>query len=177
MRPCFNPSFRRGSESAIFGLQRASGSRLPVGAGWRILVGWAGGWRRRLTSAGSGSLRLKWSKSQQRQPMRMALAGHHFAGAFAVALGAPAAHEAPVVEEEPEQVEVRVAEVAAQREIGAQPRVEVLHQRTAARCLRHALVWLFQRLRRWNLGQPRPADSVEQRVELAPIFVRSWVQL
>jgi hypothetical protein len=29
--------------------------------------------------------------------MRMALAGHHFAGAFAVALGAPAAHEAPVV--------------------------------------------------------------------------------
>jgi hypothetical protein len=36
----------------------------------------------------------------------MALAGHHFAGTFAVALGAPAAHEAPVVQEEPEQVEL-----------------------------------------------------------------------
>jgi hypothetical protein len=49
--------------------------------------------------------------------MRMALAGHHFAGAFAVALGAPAAHEASMVQEEPEQVEVRVAQVAAQREV------------------------------------------------------------
>jgi hypothetical protein len=91
-------------------------------------------------------------------------------GVFAVALGAPAAHEASVVQEEPEQVEVRVAQVAAQRETGAKPRVGVLEQRTAARCLRRALIWLFQRLRRWNLGQPRPPDSVEQRVELASHF-------
>jgi hypothetical protein len=49
------------------------------------------------------------------------LAGYHFAGALAVALGAPAAHEAPVIEEKPQQVEVRVAQVAAQCEIGAPP--------------------------------------------------------
>jgi hypothetical protein len=36
--------------------------------------------------------------------MWMALAGHHFAGAFAVTLGAPAAHEAAMVEQEPQWV-------------------------------------------------------------------------
>jgi hypothetical protein len=46
----------------------------------------------------------------------MALAGHHFAGALAVALGAPAAHEAPVIEEGPQLIKVRFAQVAAQRE-------------------------------------------------------------
>jgi hypothetical protein len=52
-------------------------------------------------------------RAQQRQSMWMALAGHHFAGAFSVALGAPAAHEAPVVPELPERV---VSGVTARRE-------------------------------------------------------------
>jgi hypothetical protein len=34
--------------------------------------------------------------------MRMALAGHQFARTFAVAFGTSAAHEAPMVQEEPQ---------------------------------------------------------------------------
>ncbi len=43
--------------------------------------------------------------------MRMALAGHQFPWAFAVAFGTPAAHEAPMVQEEPQQVEIRATQV------------------------------------------------------------------
>jgi len=87
---------------------------------------------------GSSSLGLKRSQVQQGEPVRMALAGHQFPRAFALAFGAAGAHEAPMVQEEPQQVEIRASEVAAQREAGAQPRVEVLHQGTAARCLPRA---------------------------------------
>ena len=45
----------------------------------------------------SSVLRLQESEAQQRQPMRVALAGHHFAGAFILALRTVAAHEAPMV--------------------------------------------------------------------------------
>ena len=83
--------------------------------------------------------------------MRMAVAGHQLPRALALALGMPAAHEAAVVQEEPQQVQVRAAEVPAQGEVGAQPRVEVLHQRAAARGVRHG-----------------PAHGREQDVELAP---------
>jgi hypothetical protein len=114
-------------------------------------VGWIG---RRLEEAvdlpSSGALRLEWSEAQQRKPVRMVFAGHDFARAFAAALGTAATHEAPVVQEEPRQIQVRVAQVAAQCEVGAQSRVEVLHQRIATQCLRHG-----------------PADGLEQRVELA----------
>jgi len=55
----------------------------------------------------------------------MALAGHQLPRALALALGVPAAQEAPVVEEEPQQVQIRSAEMAAQGEVAAQPRVEV----------------------------------------------------
>jgi hypothetical protein len=48
----------------------------------------------------SSALRLNGSEAQQRQPMRMALAGHQFSWAFAGALGNPAAHEAAMVQEE-----------------------------------------------------------------------------
>jgi hypothetical protein len=113
-------------------------------------VGLAAGWRRLLTSPSSGAPRLEWSEAQQRKPVRMVFAGHDFAGAFAAALGTAAAREAPVVQEEPQQIQVRVAQVAAQCEVGAQSRVAVLHQRIATRCLRHG-----------------PADGLEQRVELA----------
>ena len=67
----------------------------------------------------------------------MLLPRHHLARALGLALNTTAAHEAPVVEEELQQVQVRAANVATQREVRAQPRVDVLHQRTASRRLRH----------------------------------------
>ena len=48
----------------------------------------------------SSALRLNGSETQQRQPMRMALAGHQFPWAFAGALGNQTAHEAAMVQEE-----------------------------------------------------------------------------
>jgi hypothetical protein len=48
----------------------------------------------------SSALRLNGSEAQQRQPMRMALAGHQFPWAFAGTLGNPAAYEAAMVQEE-----------------------------------------------------------------------------
>jgi len=42
----------------------------------------------------------------------MARACHQFPWAFAVAFGTPAAHEAAVVQEEPQQVKVRAAKAA-----------------------------------------------------------------
>ncbi len=83
--------------------------------------------------------------------MRMALAGCQLPRALALALGMPAAQEAAVVQEEAQQIEIRTAEVAAQGEVAAQPRVEVLDERAAARCLRHG-----------------PAHGGEEHVELAP---------
>jgi len=46
--------------------------------------------------------------------VRMALAGHQLLRALALALGVPAAHEAAVVQEEPQQVQIRATEVTAQ---------------------------------------------------------------
>ena len=43
------------------------------------------------------------SQAQQSEPVRMALSRHQFARAFAVTLGAPTAHEAPMVQEELQQ--------------------------------------------------------------------------
>jgi len=51
----------------------------------------------------------------------MALAGHQFPRALAVAFGTSAAQEAPMVQEELQQVQIRPAEVPAQGEVGAQP--------------------------------------------------------
>ncbi len=81
----------------------------------------------------------------------MALAGHQFPRALALAFGTSAAQEAAVVQEEPQQIQIRAAQVAAQGEAGAQPRVQVLHQRAAVRGVRHG-----------------PAHGGEERVELAP---------
>ena len=55
---------------------------------------------------GSSLLRLKRSQTQQGQPVRMALAGHQLARAFALALGIAAPQEAAVVQEEAQQVQV-----------------------------------------------------------------------
>jgi hypothetical protein len=49
----------------------------------------------------SNPLVLKWSETEQGKPMRMAFAGHQFSRALADALGKPAAHETPMIEEEP----------------------------------------------------------------------------
>jgi len=47
----------------------------------------------------SNPLVLKWSETEQGKPMRMAFAGHQFPRALADALGKPAAHETPMIEE------------------------------------------------------------------------------
>ncbi len=67
--------------------------------------------REAVSLPGSNALGLKRSQVQQDQPVRMPLAGHQFPRAFAVALGTPAAQEAAVVQEEPQQVEIRAADV------------------------------------------------------------------
>jgi hypothetical protein len=41
----------------------------------------------------------------------MVFAGHHFARAFAAAPGTTTTHEAPMVQEESQQIQVRVAQV------------------------------------------------------------------
>src|SRR5260370_1294458 len=74
----------------------------------------------------SASLGLKRSESEQREPVRMILAGHQLTRALALAFSSPAAQEAPIVQEEAQQVKVWVAQMAPQREVVAQPRVEVL---------------------------------------------------
>ena len=96
----------RGSESGFFGLRKARGNRRPAGAGFR----WEGCLVREATSfPGSSSLGLKPSQAKQGQPVRMALTRHQLPRAFAPALGMSAAHEAAVVQEEPQQVEIRAA--------------------------------------------------------------------
>ena len=62
---------------------------------------------------GSSSPGLKRSQAQQGEPMRMARACHQFPWALAIAFGTSAAHEAAMVQEEPQQIQVRVAQVAA----------------------------------------------------------------
>jgi hypothetical protein len=60
--------------------------------------------------------------------MWMALAGHQFPRAFGVSFGTSAAHKAPMVQEDPQQVQVRTTQVTAQREVVAQP--ALLHEST-----------------------------------------------
>jgi hypothetical protein len=66
---------------------------------------------------GSGVLVLKPSKVQEGEPVRMAFAGHQFPRAFADALGKLAAHETPMVKEESQQIQIRAAQMATQREV------------------------------------------------------------
>jgi hypothetical protein len=49
---------------------------------------------------------LKWAEAEQRQPVRMALAGHQLPRAFAGALGTSAAHETPMVQEELQEIQI-----------------------------------------------------------------------
>ncbi len=91
----------------------------PARDGWISIRRWF--CREAVSLPGSSAAGLKWPEAQQRQPMRMALAGHQFPRAFAVPFGTSAAHEAPMVQEEPQQVQVRTTQVTAQREVVPQP--------------------------------------------------------
>ena len=84
----------------------------------------------------SGAQRLRLAQTQQRESVRVLLPRHQFTRSLALATDS-AAHEAPVIQKELQQGKVRAPEVAAQREVRAQPRVQVLHQRAAARRVRH----------------------------------------
>jgi hypothetical protein len=61
----------------------------------------------------SASLRLKRTEAEEREPVRMALTGHQFARTLALAFSPAAAYEAPMVQEEAQQVEVRGLATAA----------------------------------------------------------------
>jgi hypothetical protein len=83
-----------------FWVTHARGNRRPTRAGFQFegcLV------REAAILAGSGPVGLKRSQTKQGEPVRMALSRHQFARAFAVTLGTPTAHEAPMVQEELQQ--------------------------------------------------------------------------
>ena len=98
---------------------------------------------------GSSPVGLKRSQAEQGQPVRMALAGHELPRVFALALGASAAQEAAMVQEEAQQIQIRPAEVTAQGEVGAQPRVQVLHSELLRGA--SAMARLTAANRVWNL--------------------------
>ena len=76
---------------------------------------------RRHASGFSGSLWLKRAQAKERESVGMVLAGHQPGRAFTNSLRDPAAQKAPMVQEELEQVQVRATELAAKREVVAQP--------------------------------------------------------
>src|SRR5208282_2531337 len=86
-----------------FRVTRARENRRPVRAGSQLESCPMG---EATSLPGSGSPGLKWPEAQQRKPVLMALAGHQFPWAFAVALGTAAAHETTMVQEELQQVQV-----------------------------------------------------------------------
>ena len=71
--------------------------------------------------------------------MRMVSTGHQLGRTFTDSFQDPAAHKAAVVQEELQQVQVRATELAAQRKVVAQPRIQVFDQYARSRCLRHGL--------------------------------------
>jgi len=102
--------FMISSSAGVFSLNRSSrtlqiGMQGPfAGVVQHLLVSGYTGVREAASLPGSCALGLK--QSQQGQTVRMALAGHQLARALALALGTPAAHEAAVVQEEAQQVQV-----------------------------------------------------------------------
>ena len=77
--------------------------------------------RRHASGFSGGSLWLKRAQAEEREPVGMVLAGHQPGRAFTNSLRDPATQKAPMVQEELEQVQVRAAELAAKREVVAQP--------------------------------------------------------
>src|SRR5471030_1245602 len=87
----------------------------------------------------SGSPGLNWPQAEQREPMRVALSGHQLGRTLANTLGAPAAQEAAMIQEEPQQIQIRIAQLAAQREVVAESGIDIFDQRALARYLCHGL--------------------------------------
>src|SRR3954453_20034402 len=86
-----------------FWVTRTCKERRPVRAGFRQAMSPV---REAASLPRSSPLGLKRSQAQQGEPVWMALAGHQLPRAFALALGVPAAQEAAVVQEEPQQDQV-----------------------------------------------------------------------
>jgi len=68
--------------------------------------------------------------AEELQPVRLRLPRQEFGGTLAHSLGPVAAGETPVVQEEPQQIQVRVADLATQEKVVAQSAVEILDDRT-----------------------------------------------
>ena len=85
------------------------------------------------------SVTVKSRVAEDFQPVRMPLSCQPFGGSFADALGPVTAQESPVVQEEPQQIQVPMADLATQEEVAAQSAVEILDDGTGARGLGHRL--------------------------------------
>jgi hypothetical protein len=80
--------------------------------------------------------------AEQFQPVGMRLGGAQFGGTFADALGPVAAGEPPVVQVEPQQIQISLADLTPQEEVAAQTAVKILDQRTGPRGARgQVLSW------------------------------------
>ena len=77
--------------------------------------------------------------AKQFQPVRMALACQQFGGTLADAFRSVAVKEPPVVQEEPQQVQVPMVNLAAHEKAASQSAVEILDDGTGARGLGHRL--------------------------------------
>ncbi len=87
-------------------------------------------YRRRSASVCSGSLWLKRPQPKERELMGMVSTAHQLGRTFTNPLRDPATQEAAMIQEELQQVKVRATELATQREVVLQPRVQVLDQGT-----------------------------------------------
>ena len=76
------------------------------------------------------SVSLEASVAQQFQPMGMGLPIEQFGRALANAFGAVTAEAAVMVEIEPQQFQIVVANLSAKEEVVAKTTIAVLHQRT-----------------------------------------------
>ncbi len=71
-------------------------------------------------------------EAEEFQPMGMAPTGHELRRTFADTLGPVASREGAVIQKEPEQIQVTLPQVPAEKEIAPQATVEVLDQGTAS---------------------------------------------
>ena len=68
-------------------------------------------------------------EAQQFEPVRVGLARQRFFRHLANPFGTAAAHEHTVVQEELQQAQVGIAQMASQEEVRAQPRVQVARRK------------------------------------------------
>ncbi len=84
----------------------------------------------------SGSLRLEWAESEQRQPVIVRLVAHQFPRALSSSLRASAAGKAAMVEDKLQQTKPGppALQMTPVGQVDAQSRVEIFDQRAAAWC-------------------------------------------